>query len=112
MTRPLILAIAAAISLSATAAPSPVKADPWWFLTGMVVGTIVGPAYGYPYGYRSGYAPVPATAPWAGQRQECHWAKVQHKGAWRHARICYEAAAMDPPPPQAQSQFSDTIIRK
>jgi hypothetical protein len=110
MKRPLILAAIATVFLSAIAAPSPAKADPWWFLTGMVVGTIVGPAYGYPYGYRSGYASVPATAPWAEQR-ECHWAKVQQNGAWRHARICYEAAAVAPPP-HLQSQFSDTIIRK
>jgi hypothetical protein len=112
MTRPLVLASAAAIFCAAAAAPTPVKADPWWFLTGMVVGTIVGPAYGYPYGYRSGYAPVPATAPWAVGQQECHWAKVQHNGAWRHARICYEASAMQPVQSQNQSQFSDTIIHK
>jgi hypothetical protein len=111
MNRPLLLAIAAATFLAA-AAPSPAKADPWWFLTGMVVGTIVGPAYGYPFGFRSGYAPVPATAPWADQPQECHWEKVRHNGAWRHARICYEAAVLAPPPPPSQSQFSDTIIRK
>jgi error-prone DNA polymerase len=58
----------------------------------------------------SGYAPVRATAPWAESLEppsECHWAKVQHNGAWRHARICYDSAVAVP-----QGQFSDTIIRK
>jgi hypothetical protein len=32
---------------------------------------------------------------------------VQHNGAWRHARICYDSAVAVP-----QGQFSDTIIRK
>jgi hypothetical protein len=110
MNRRLISALAAASFLASLSAPA--KADPWWFLTGMVVGAVVAPAYGYPYGYRSGYAPVRATAPWAESLQpppECHWAKVQHNGAWRHARICYDSVAQGPVP---QSQFSDTIISK
>jgi hypothetical protein len=100
---------AAATLLAATAISTPAKADPWWFLTGMVVGAVVAPAYGYPYGYRSVYAPVRATAPWAGSLEpppQCEWAKVEQNGAWRHARICYEAA------PAGAVRHSETIIRK
>jgi hypothetical protein len=111
--------MAASLSLAAVTAPTPAKAaDPWWFIAGVVVGAVVAPAYGYPYGYRSGYAPVVAQAPWAGQPTiveappECHWAKVQHNGAWRHARICYQAAAMAGPGPGPEPQFSDKIITK
>jgi hypothetical protein len=110
MSRPLLATIAALSLLVSASVPSPAKADLWWFLTGIVVGAVVAPAYGYPYGYRSGYAPVRATAPWAESLEppaECHWAKVQHNGAWRHARICYDSAVTVP-----QGQFSDTIIRK
>ena len=101
----------ASILLAASlAAPTPARADPWWFFAGAIFGAVTAPAYGYPYGYRSGYAPVRATAPWAeslAPPPECHWAKVQHNGAWRHARICYDSAV-----PAPQSQFSDTIISK
>jgi hypothetical protein len=92
MTRPLFtLVAAAALSIPAIATPSPAHAlDPWTFMAGAVFGAIVGPAYGFPYGYRSGYAPVPPMAPWAEAQPDCHWAKVQQNGAWRHARVCYE----------------------
>jgi hypothetical protein len=115
MNRALAATTATAFFLAVVAAPSPAKAwDPVWFVTGVVVGAVVAPAYGYPYGYRSGYAPVRAQAPWADQPMyadappQCHWAKVQHNGAWRHARICYESAAV----PVPQPQFSDRIISK
>jgi hypothetical protein len=113
MTRTLA-ALAIGALLVTAAAPTPAKADPWWFLTGFVVGAVVAPSYGYPYGYRSGYAPVQPTAPWARgpvAQPECHWAKVQHNGAWRHARICYDGAAAGPGP-APQAQFSDVIISK
>jgi hypothetical protein len=118
MSRALAATTAASLFFAAVAAPTPAKAaDPWWFIAGVVVGAVVAPAYGYPYGYRSGYAPVRAQAPWADQpvmveapSPQCHWAKVQHNGAWRHARICYDGAAVQGPGPGAQ--FSDTIISK
>ena len=92
MTRPfLTLSAAVALSFSAIATPTPAHAiDPWTFMAGAVFGAIVGPAYGFPYGYRSGYAPVAPVAPWAAAPPECHWARVQQNGAWRHARVCYE----------------------
>lgn len=92
MRKALAVTTAFAFFISAVAVPSPAKAaDPWWFLAGIVVGAVTAPAYGYPFGYRSGYAPVAPVAPWAATPpQECHWARVQHNGAWRHARICYE----------------------
>ena len=110
MNRTLSLLVAAAFLFAAAAAPSPAKADPWWFLTGIVVGAVVAPAFGYPHGYRSGYAPTRATAPWAEQAegpQQCHWAKVQHNGAWRHARICYESGV-----PVSEIRPGETIVRK
>ena len=108
---------AAAVLLFALSATPARAFDPGWFLAGVVVGAVVAPAYGYPYGFRSGYAPVRAQAPWADQPgpgfgaappQQCHWAKLQHNGAWRHARICYEGVPVAGP----QTQFSDTIISK
>lgn len=111
MQRALSLSAAVTLFLIGIAAPSPARAgDPWWFLAGVVVGAVVAPAYGYPYGFRSGYAPVVAQAPWAESLAAppvCHWAKVQHNGAWRHARICYESvpAAGEIVPPE-------TIVRK
>ena len=92
MTRSfLTLSAAVALSFPAIATPTPAHAiDPWTFMAGAVFGAIVGPAYGFPYGYRSGYAPVAPMAPWAEPAPDCHWARVQQNGAWRHARVCYE----------------------
>jgi hypothetical protein len=92
MNRPFVtLCTAAALSISAISAPTPARAFEFWtFAAGAVFGAVVAPAYGYPYGYRSGYAPVPPMAPWAEAQPDCHWAKVQQNGAWRHARVCYE----------------------
>ncbi len=89
MTRSLVnVSAAAALSISAIATPSTAHAfDVWTFAAGAVFGAVVAPAYGFPFGYRSGYAPVPPTAPWAEAQPECHWAKVQQNGAWRHARL-------------------------
>lgn len=104
MTRTLLnVSAAAVLSLSAIAAPSSAHAfDAWTFAAGAVFGAIVGPAYGFPFGYRSGYAPVAPMAPWAvGAAPECHWARVQQNGAWRHARVCYEPVTVfagDVPP--------------
>lgn len=97
MTRSFItVSAAAALSMSAIATPSPAHAmDPWTFALGAVFGAVVAPAYGFPLGYRSGYAPVAPMAPWAvGAAPECHWARVQQNGAWRHARVCYEPVAV------------------
>lgn len=100
--------IATSILLAASlAAPTPARADPWWFVAGAIFGAVTAPAYGYPYGYRSGYAPVPAVAPWAVSPPECHRAKVQQNGAWRHARICYETSV-----PAAEIRHSETIVSK
>lgn len=81
---------AAALTLVMIAAPTPARADPWWFLAGVVVGSTLAPAYGYPFGYHAGYAPVPATAPW-GPPPRCQWTKVMQNGAWHHGRVCDEA---------------------
>jgi hypothetical protein len=103
MTRSLVnVSAAAALSISAIAMPSTAHAfEPWTFVAGAVFGAVVGPAYGFPFGYRSGYAPVAPMAPWAAAPPECHWARVQQNGAWRHARVCYEpvqVVAGDVPP--------------
>jgi hypothetical protein len=92
MNRPFVTTIAVvALSVSAISAPTPARAFEFWtFAAGAVFGAVVAPAYGFPYGYRSGYAPVPPMAPWAEAQPDCHWAKVQQNGAWRHARVCYE----------------------
>ncbi len=110
MQRALSAFAAFALFIAAVAAPTPARAfDPWWFVAGVVIGTAVAPAYGYPYGFRSGYAPVAPQAPWArsiGAPPVCHWAKVEHNGAWRHARICYEDG------PVLGQAVTDTIVRK
>lgn len=107
MRRAFSIFAATALLAATLAAPSPARADPWWFVAGAIFGAVTAPAYGYPYGFRSGYAPVPAVAPWAVSPQECHWAKVQQNGAWRHARICYETSA-----PPVEVRYSEPIVRK